>query len=81
MAAKNLADELRGQFPELAQSFKGDTVLLNVKDVNETDQFGIGGVDDVVLYLLTALPATLKQQVEAYIRNKRPTAQRVIFSY
>ena len=69
------------QFPELAQSFKGDTMLLNAKDINEVDHFGLGDIDDVVLYLLFQPDANLKQRVEGYIRQIRPAVKRIIFSY
>lgn len=75
-----LVEDLMERFPVLGKSFRGDTLLLNIKDVNEVDQFGVGAVDDVVLYLLFSLvDGTLKKKTEKYLRKIRPNAKRIIF--
>lgn len=78
----SLLEELKSHFSELAISFKGDDMLLRVKDINEYDhQFKIGGIDDVVLHLLIPIEDDLKARVETYIRRIRPGIKRVIFCY
>lgn len=78
----SLLEELQKQFPELAVSFKGDDMLLRVKDINEYDRvFTIGGIDDVVLHFLMPPDQSLKARVEAYVRQIRTGVKRVIFCY
>ena len=78
----SLADELKQQFPELTVHYKGDAMLLRVKDVNEYDQsFALGGINDVVLHFLMPVKYNLKSKIEAYVRHIRPGVKRIIFVY
>ncbi len=77
---QGLTEDLMKKFPVLGESFRGDALLLNIKDANEVDQFGVGAAEDVVLYLLFSLTdGILKKKIEKYLRKIRPNAKRIIF--